>query len=543
MVGPRPGPRPRHRPGAGPHPRPQHGRGAGRRPIRAPAWPDRRRSATRCSPRASCTTGRYPDSINSLVTPGDVPARAPPAVLVPGHRRRDRQAHRRPRAGPRLADTGALRDGDGGAERPARRSPGRRPSRSTWATRRSARCTWAPACATASSRRRGWAWPCRCSPIRSPARRRRRRSPARSPSRTPRSSPAWCWRRPRLRATACGYGARLSVADPRDGRLLCGAGQWALASVGATLLARRHGLACDCYGPDTSAPLVDVQAGYQQALPALAGALARPCMMSGIGVWGDTTTCLELLVIGDAIYRLALDCARAAGLGRRRPRRGRDDRGRHRRERLPRHAPHPALAARQPRLGGPQLARRVRGVGRRRAAPTRWSWRSARVDEALAREPVGLPDDVEAELCRLIDEAAARLGLSGAPGPAPAAREARGAGPRPPARGARRVSSRRAPPRPRAAAPRSIRLAHAAGAAAGTAPRPARQAAATTANAAAAAERVERPAAEQRPERVPAHVHERPHAHVAATQLHRREPGDDGRRDGDEQDDAEADTR
>ena len=75
---------------------------------------------------------------------------------------------------------------------------------------------------------------------------------------------------------ACGYGARLSVADPRDGRLLCGAGQWALASVGATLLARRHGLACDCYGPDTSAPLVDVQAGYQQALPALAGALARP---------------------------------------------------------------------------------------------------------------------------------------------------------------------------------------------------------------------------------------------------------------------------
>ena len=107
--------------------------------------------------------------------------------------------------------------------------------------------------------------------------------------------------------TACGYGARLSAADPRDGRLLCGAGQWSLASVGATLLARRHGLACDCYGPDTSAPLVDVQAGYQQALPALAGALARPWMMSGIGAWGDATTCLELLVVGDAIYRLALD--------------------------------------------------------------------------------------------------------------------------------------------------------------------------------------------------------------------------------------------
>jgi trimethylamine--corrinoid protein Co-methyltransferase len=88
---------------------------------------------------------------------------------------------------------------------------------------------------------------------------------------------------------ACCYGARLSVADPRDGHLLCGAGQWALSSVGATLLARRHGLACDCYGADTSAPLVDVQAGYQQALPALAGALARPCYLSGIGTWGATT--------------------------------------------------------------------------------------------------------------------------------------------------------------------------------------------------------------------------------------------------------------
>ena len=164
---------------------------------------------------------------------------------------------------------------------------------------------------------------------------------------------------------ACGYGARLSVADPRDGRLLCGAGRWALASVGATLLARRHGLACDCYGPDTSAPLVDVQAGYQQALPALAGALARPCMMSGIGAWGDASTCLELLVVGDADLPPGARLARAAGVGRGRPRRRRDDRGRHRPDRLPRHAAHAPLAARQPRLRGPQLARRSRGVDRR----------------------------------------------------------------------------------------------------------------------------------------------------------------------------------
>ncbi|MEI6727205.1 MAG: trimethylamine methyltransferase family protein, partial [Actinomycetes bacterium] len=104
----------------------------------------------------------------------------------------------------------------------------------------------------------------------------------------------------------CSYGARLSAADPRTGTLLCGAGQWALASAGATLLARRHGLACDCYGPDTSAKLLDMQAGYQQAIPTLAGAFARPRFLSGIGAWGDTTTCLELLVIDDAIFRAAL---------------------------------------------------------------------------------------------------------------------------------------------------------------------------------------------------------------------------------------------
>ena len=216
--------------------------------------------------------------------------------------------------------------------------------------------------------------------------------------------------------TACGYGARLSVADPRDGRLLCGAGQWSLASVGATLLARRHGLACDCYGPDTSAPLVDVQAGYQQALPALAGALARPCMMSGIGAWGDASTCLELLVVGDAIYRQALDCLEPPAW---------DD------DALDVDAMIEGVTGRRGFLGTRHTRRWLRG----NRASEDLSWRGGaeewiaagspdtlelareRVRQALAQEPVGLPDDVEAELCRLIDEAAARLGLSGHPDP------------------------------------------------------------------------------------------------------------------------------
>jgi trimethylamine--corrinoid protein Co-methyltransferase len=223
---------------------------------------------------------------------------------------------------------------------------------------------------------------------------------------------------------ACGYGARLSVADPRDGRLLCGAGQWALASVGATLLARRHGLACDCYGPDTSAPLVDVQAGYQQALPALAGALARPCMMSGIGVWGDAATCLELLVVGDAIYRVALEALDPPAWDA---------------DALDVDAMVEGVTGASGFLGTRHTRRWVRG----NRASEDLSWRGgseewvaagspdalelarARVEQALSHEPVGLPADVEAELCRLIDEAAGRLGLSGHPDPRRLLEEAR----------------------------------------------------------------------------------------------------------------------
>ena len=222
----------------------------------------------------------------------------------------------------------------------------------------------------------------------------------------------------------CGYGARLSVADPRDGRLLCGAGQWALASVGATLLARRHGLACDCYGPDTSAPLVDVQAGYQQALSALAGALARPCMMSGIGVWGDAATCLELLVIGDAIYRVALEALDPPAWDA---------------DALDLDAMIEGVTGPSGFLGTRHTRRWVRG--NRPSEDLSWRGGSeewvaagspdalelarARVERALSRDPVGLPADVEAGLCRLIDEAAGRLGLSGHPDPRRLLEEAR----------------------------------------------------------------------------------------------------------------------
>jgi len=214
----------------------------------------------------------------------------------------------------------------------------------------------------------------------------------------------------------CSYGARLSAADPRTGTLLCGAGQWALASAGATLLARRHGLACDCYGPDTSAKLLDMQAGYQQAIPTLAGAFARPRFLSGIGAWGDTTTCLELLVIDDAIFRAALAALEPPAWDV---------------DALDVDAIVEGVTGATGHLGTRHTRRWLRRVQAAeelsfRGGDDEWAAAGrpdvvdrarARVAELVARPPVGLPVDVEAELCRLIDAAAARLGITGHPDP------------------------------------------------------------------------------------------------------------------------------
>jgi trimethylamine:corrinoid methyltransferase-like protein len=148
-------------------------------------------------------------------------------------------------------------------------------------------------------------------------------------------------------------------------------------------------------------------------------------MMSGIGAWGDSATCLELLVIGDAVYRVALDALEPPAwdadaldvdaiiegvtgpmgfLGTRHTRRWlRDNR------------PSEDLSWR----GGPE---EWAAAGR----PDALELARVRVRELLSRDPVGLPGDVEAELCRLIDEAAAQLGLSDYPDPRRLLAEARG---------------------------------------------------------------------------------------------------------------------
>ena len=75
-----------------------------------------------------------------------------------------------------------------------------------------------------------------------------------------------------------------------------------LCAAGATLLARRCGLACDCYGLATDAGVVDVQNGYERALNGLLGALARPRYLSGVGGLSSVVAAgLEQIEIDDEI--------------------------------------------------------------------------------------------------------------------------------------------------------------------------------------------------------------------------------------------------
>ena len=98
------------------------------------------------------------------------------------------------------------------------------------------------------------------------------------------------------------YGPRLSAVDPRSGVVVSGTPETGVASVAAVLLARRYGLACDCYGPCSDSKVVDAQFGYERAVNALLGVAARPRLLSGIGeIQAGVSSCLEVLVIDDEV--------------------------------------------------------------------------------------------------------------------------------------------------------------------------------------------------------------------------------------------------
>jgi trimethylamine--corrinoid protein Co-methyltransferase len=213
------------------------------------------------------------------------------------------------------------------------------------------------------------------------------------------------------------YGPRLSAVDPRTGVLTSGTPETGVSSIAAVLLARRYGMACDCYGPTTDARVTDAQFGMEHSLNALLGVLARPRLLAGVGdVHAGAASTLEALVIdddilndvfyavtprpcdGDALDVTAMVEGVLAGKGFLATK--------HTRRFLRREFVTPLLRFR----GGDEEWRRAGYRGLSDVA-------RERVAELLAREPVGLAADTMEAMCGQIDRCAAELGLSQWPDP------------------------------------------------------------------------------------------------------------------------------
>ncbi len=213
------------------------------------------------------------------------------------------------------------------------------------------------------------------------------------------------------------YGPRLSSINPRTGAVTSGPPETGVASIAATLLARRYGLACDCYGPTSDSIVIDTQFGYERMANAMLGLAARPRFLSGPGEsQGGIGGSLEGLVIDDEILNYAVYAA------------------------TPRQWDPAALdvdaiiegALSEFGFLATTHTRRylrsdfVRPLLSYRGGLGAWvaSGRTGLVDLAteraagyVAQEPVGLPEDVLEELCRIIDETARALGLGEWPDP------------------------------------------------------------------------------------------------------------------------------
>ena len=213
------------------------------------------------------------------------------------------------------------------------------------------------------------------------------------------------------------YGPRLSAVDPRSGVVVSGTPETGVASAAAVLLARRCGLACDCYGPCSDSKVVDAQFGYERAVNALLGLAPKPRLLSGIGeIQAGAASCLEVLVIDDEVlnnvlYALtprpwdvdALDIdAMVDGVVS-----GRGFLGaKHTRRYIRSEFVSPLLSYRGGL--GDWLASGRAGLV---------DLASDRAAELGDREPVGLPADVLGELIALIDRCAADLGITSHPDP------------------------------------------------------------------------------------------------------------------------------
>lgn len=213
------------------------------------------------------------------------------------------------------------------------------------------------------------------------------------------------------------YGPRLSSINPRTGIVTSGPPETGVASIAATLLARKYGLACDCYGPTSDSVVVDAQFGYEHMANALLGLAARPRFLSGpgenqSGIGGS----VEALVIDDEVLNYAFYAVAARPWDA---------------EALSVDAIIEGLESDFGFLATAHTRRYLRSDFVRpllsyRGSMGEWaaSGRAGVVDLAaekaaamLANPPVGLPDDVLGALCSLIDEAARSIGLPEWPDP------------------------------------------------------------------------------------------------------------------------------
>ena len=213
------------------------------------------------------------------------------------------------------------------------------------------------------------------------------------------------------------YGPRLSAVDPRSGVVVSGTPETGVASAAAVLLARRCGLACDCYGPCSDSKVVDAQFGYERAVNALLGMAPKPRLLSGIGeAQAGVASCLEVLVIDDEVLNNVVYALT--------PRPWDIDA-------LDVDAMVDGVVSGRGFLGAKHTRRYIRGefvspLLSYRGGLGDWlsSGRTGLIDlasdraaELSGREPVGLPVDVLDELIALIDRCAAELGLTAYPDP------------------------------------------------------------------------------------------------------------------------------
>jgi trimethylamine--corrinoid protein Co-methyltransferase len=213
------------------------------------------------------------------------------------------------------------------------------------------------------------------------------------------------------------YGPRLSAVDPRSGVVVSGTPETGVASAAAVQLARRCGLACDCYGPCSDSKVVDAQFGYERAVNALLGLAAKPRLLSGVGeIQAGVASCPEVLVIDDEVLNnvryavaprpwdadaLDVDAMVDGVLS------GRGFLGaRHTRRYIRSEFVSPLLSYRGGL--GDWLAWERAGVV---------DLAADKAAELIARDPLGMSEDLLAELVAIIDRCAAELGVSGHPDP------------------------------------------------------------------------------------------------------------------------------